>query len=104
MGRHGNPSFAAVLTLDDGTELVKGHAPLPYLQQGADNGSHHIAQEPVRLDAEHQQAILLKPTRLHDLAVVGLHLGMHLRETRKILILKQDVGRFLHLFNVQIAI
>ena len=104
MGRHGGPGLAAVLALDHGAELLQGHAPLPYLQQGADDSPHHIAQEPVRLDAEHQQTVLLKPTCLHDLAVVGLHLGVNLRETRKVLILKEDIRRFLHLCDIQVAI
>ena len=77
MGRHGGSGFATVLTFDDGTKLFKRHASLPYLQQGADNGAHHVAQETVGLDAEHHLTILFEPTCLNDFAVVGLHLGMH---------------------------
>ena len=101
---HRGSGFAAVLALDDGAELLQGHTPLPYLQQSADDGPHHITEEPVRLDAKHQQAVLLQPACLHNLAVVGLHLGMHLRETRKVLILKEDIGSLLHLCDVQVAI
>ncbi len=104
MRRHRSAGFAAVLALDDGAELFQGHTPFPYLQQGADDGPHHVAQETVGLDTEHQQTVLLKPTRFHDLAVVGLHLSMDLRETRKVLVFKEDVGGFLHLGNVQITI
>lgn len=104
MRRHRGAGLAAVLAFDDGTELLQGHAPFPYLQQSAYDGSHHVAQKTVRLDAEHQQPILLKPTRLHDLAVVGLHLGMHLRETREVLIFKKHISRLLHLADVQITV
>ena len=104
MGWHRGSGFAAVLALDDGAELLQSHAPLPYLQQGADDGPHHVAQETVGLDAEHQQTVLFKPTRLHDLAVVGLHLGMNLRETCKVLVLEKHVGSLLHLGNIQVAV
>ena len=96
--------FATVLAPDDGAELFQCHASLPNLQQGADDGSHHVAQETIRLDTKHQQSVLLKPACLHDLAVVGLHLGMHLRETCEVLIIKEDIGGFLHLCDVQIPI
>ena len=104
MGGHRSPCLAAVLAFDDGTELLQAHAPLPYLQQGADDGPHHIAQETVGLDAEHQQTVLLKPSRLHNLAVVGLHLGMHFREAREVLILKEDIGGFLHFGKVKVTV
>ena len=47
---------------------------------------------------------MLKPTRLHDFAVVGLHLGVDFRETRKILILKEKICGFLHFRDVQVAV
>ena len=104
MGGHRSPGLAAVFSFDDGTKFFQGHAPLPYLQQGTDDGPHHIAQETVRLDAKHQKPVLLKPIRFHDFAVVGLHLGMHFRETRKVLILKEDIGCFLHLGKVKVTV
>ena len=76
MGRHRGSGFAAVFPLDDGAKLLQGHAPFPDFQQSADDGSHHITQKPVCLDAENEQTVLFKPTCLHDFAVVGLYLGM----------------------------
>ncbi len=104
MRRHRGAGLAAVLALHDGTKLLQAHAPLPHFQQGADNGAHHVAQKTVGLDAEHQQAVLLHPARLHDLAVVGLHLGVHLRETREVVVLEEHVGGLLHLVHVEVAI
>ncbi len=104
MGRHRNASLATVFLLDDSTKAFEGHVPLPYLKQGAYDGPHHIAQKPVSLDAKHQQTVLFQPSGFHDTTIVGLNLGMHLREACKILIIKQKIGGLLHFFQVQVTI
>lgn len=76
MGRHRGSGFAAVFPLDDGAKLFQSHAPLPYLQQRANDSPHHIAQKTVGLDTKNEQTVLFKPTCLHGFAIVGLYLGM----------------------------
>lgn len=45
---------APVPTLDDPAEVVQTHLTFAYLEQGAHDGPHHVAQEAVGLDVEHQ--------------------------------------------------
>ena len=73
MAWHGGAGVATVSGLDDLAKPLHGELPLPHLQQGADDGSHHITQEAIGLDGENQQLTLLFPTRLQYTAVVGFY-------------------------------
>ena len=91
MSWYGFPSGTAVFALDDGAEFFQTHLAFAHLQQSADDGPDHVAQETVGFDAEHQQSVLFQPLCLHDLAVVGLHLGVQLAEAGKVGVVKYNL-------------
>lgn len=68
---------AAVLALDDMAEFVDGYLASAYIEEGADDGADHVAEEAVGLNGE---AAVLVPVGLHDAAVVGLGVGMEFGE------------------------
>lgn len=50
---------------------------------------------------EDEQAVLFEPVSLHYFTVIGLDLGMKLREACKVLIIKEKLCCFVHLFDIE---
>ena len=101
MTGHGSASTAAILLLDDLTELVDAHLATAYLEKGAHDGTHHITQEAVGLDDEAPLVIThLFPSGLHDAAVIGSHIGMELAEAGEVSIVEEATGSFVHPLKV----
>lgn len=78
MGRHGGAGGATVFLFNNFTEAIESKFPLPYFEQGADDGAYHVAQEAVGFDTKHEQVVLFKPISLHYFAVASLNLGVKL--------------------------
>ena len=76
MAGHGGAGGAAVLALNDVAELLHGHLVAAHLDEGADDGAHHVAQEAVGSDGKHPLVVLMGPCRMGDAAVVGLDVGV----------------------------
>ena len=79
-----------------------------YLEEGADDGAHHIAQEAVGGDDKSGfddiplcVALLNTPVGLRDGAEEGLHIGLGAGERLKILLAEEAVGGLVHLLEVQ---
>ena len=118
-------SRTTVFLLNDLTELVNGQHPTTYIQKGAHNGSHHIAEEPVCCDGElpggyaflsrdsaiHASMMALAahsvdggdlfPTGMHDAAVVGLHICVELGEGSEVNVVKEGLSCLIHLVKIK---
>ena len=101
MARHGGTGTAAVFFLNDTTKFLDAHLATAYLEQGAYDCTHHIAQEAIGLDNEDPLVLTyLLPPGLHDTAVVGGNIGVELAEAGEVGIVKQAAGGFIHTFKV----
>ena len=76
MAGHGGAGGAAVFAFDDLAELFYGHLVAADLDEGADDGAHHVAQEAVGGDGEHPLLVFVGPLSVGDAAVVGLDVGV----------------------------
>ena len=101
---HGGASGAAVLALDDVAEFFNRHFVAAYLDEGADDGAHHIAQETVGTDGEYPLAVILAfPLGVGDTAVVGLDVGVQLGEGGEVDIVQQSGCGLIHQVKIQIG-
>ena len=81
MAGHGGAGGAAVFALDDLAEFFDRHLVAAHLNEGADDGTHHVAQETVGSDGEYPLVVILTfPLGVGDAAVVGLDIGVQLGE------------------------
>ena len=94
--RHGHSGVAAVFAFDDFLEVFERETAPPHFEQGADDGAHHVAQETVRLDGEDELAAGVLPTGFHEVADVGLHVGVQLGETGEVLVPREDGAGLVH--------
>ena len=54
LGRHADAGGAAVFLLDDSAQAVEGELAATHVEQCAGDRPHHVAQESVAADGEHQ--------------------------------------------------
>lgn len=101
MAGHGGAGGAAVAALDDVTEFFYCHLVTAHLDECADNGAHHVAQEAVGGDGEDPLVILLGPLGMGDAAVVGLDVGVMFGEGGEVGIVKQAGGGVVHEVEVE---
>ena len=98
----GSTCTAAVFLLDNAAEAVNGELAASHFEQGADDGTHHVAQESVGLDGEHPGYIVhTSPGGVHDAAVVGFHVGMQFAEAGEVGVVEQGLGGLVHPFEVR---
>ena len=98
---HGGAGTAAVFLLYHPTELIDGHLATPHLEEGAHDGTHHVAQEAVGLDDEAPLMLAhLFPSGLHDAAVVGGDIGVELAEAGEVDIIEEAAGSLVHPLEV----
>ena len=73
-----------------------------HFDERTDHRPHHVAQEPVGLDSKYPFVrTRLLPTGVHDAAIIGLHIGMQLTETRKVGIFEKHRGGFIHPLEIK---
>ena len=94
---------AAVLLFDSFTELLDGEFFSSYIDERADDGTNHIAQEAVRFDAEDESVGGLLPTSVHDAAVVGLDVGVKFGERGEVEVVEEVTGCLVHQFDIKRA-
>ena len=101
MAQHGGTGTAAVFLLNDTTKILDAHLATAYLEQGAHDCTHHIAQEAIGLDNEDPLVLTyLLPPGLHDTAVVGGNIGVELAEAGEVNIVEQSAGSLVHPLKV----
>ena len=89
MTRHRGACTTAIFFFYHLTELLYGHLATTYLKKCADNSAHHIAKKTVGLnDKTPFMVTYLFPSGLHDVAIVGCHIGMQFTKTCKINIIE----------------
>ena len=102
MPRHGIPSRTSILLLDDFSETFESHLATTDLDKRTHYGTNHVAKETVGLDGEHPFVFAeLRPFSMHNTAIIGLHIGVELAETRKIGVVEQGFCRTVHGLEVQ---
>ena len=83
--RHGFARLSAAAACHDGLETVESEAAAAHINQGADNGTYHVAEETVGGDLEIPFAgIVFYPPRCCDFAQCRLHVRACLAERREI--------------------
>ena len=93
MAGDGGAGAAAVFLFDDLTELFDGHLATAYLEEGAYDGAHHVAQEAVGLDNKAPLVLAhLLPSGLHDATIVGGHIGVELAEAGEVNVVEEMTG------------
>ena len=102
MARHGRARCATVFAFDDLAEFFNGHLVTAHLDKGADDGSHHVAQEAVGSDGENPLFIFMGPLGMGDAAVVGLDVGVQLGERCEIGIVEQTSCSLVHQVEVKL--
>ena len=97
MTGHGGAGTATVFLLNHLTERIDTHLATSHLEEGAHNGTHHVAQEAVGLDDKAPLVLAhLFPMGLHDAAVVGSHIGVELTETGEVNIVEESASSLVH--------
>lgn len=85
MAGHAFAGGGALATGDDGIELVEGEAVTANLHEGADDGTHHVAEKTIGGDAEVPRTVTVGyPPSLGDATSGGLHVGMALAESTEV--------------------
>ena len=93
---------ATVFLLDDFTELLDGEHTTTYIEEGADDGAYHVAEEAVGgdgelpLDGRH-----LFPLGKHDAAVVCLHVGVEFGKGGEVCVVEKSLSRLIHQVEVE---
>ena len=100
LGGHGDAGGAAVFALDDLAEAVEGELATAYVEQGAGDGAHHVAQEAVAADGEDELGAYGFPVGLGEVADVGLDLGVELGEGGEVVVLHKDLGGLVHELDI----
>ena len=101
MARHGGAGTATVFLLYHTAKVIDGHLATANLEEGAHDGTHHVAQEAVGLDDEAPLVLThLLPPGLHDAAVVGGHIGVELAEAGEVYVLEELLGSLVHALKV----
>lgn len=99
---HGSACGTTVFLLDDCTELLDGEHTTTYIEEGADDGTHHVAEETVGSDGELPlDGADLFPMGMHDAAVVGLHVGVQFGEGGEVGVVEKGLCCFVHLVEVE---
>ena len=100
---HGGAGGAAVLALDDLAEFLHGHLVAADLDEGADDGAHHVAQEAVGSDGEYPLVAVLGPLGMGDAAVVGLDVGVQFGEGGEVGVVQQAACGLVHQVKVKVG-
>lgn len=104
MGRHGDSGGAAVFALDDLAEAVEGEFATAYVEEGAGDGTHHVAQESVAADGEDEFVADGVPVGIGEVADVGLDLGVEFGEGGEVFVLHEYVGTLVHEVDVGVVV
>ena len=100
--RDGIASRAAVFLFDDVAEPVDAEHTAPYVEQGAYDGTDHVAKEAVGRDGELPlRGSDLFPPRMSDVAVVRLYVRVEFRERSEVCVVEQRLCSLVHLFKIQ---
>ena len=99
---HGHSCGATVFLLDDFTELLDGEHATSHIEEGADNGTHHVAEETVGGDGELPlERGNLFPFGVCDLAVVRLHVGVEFGKGGEVCVVEESLSRLIHQVEVE---
>lgn len=102
MAGHAFAGGGALAAGDDGIELVEGDAVATDLHEGADHGTHHIAEEAIGGDAEVPGIVAVwYPSGLGDMTEGGLHIGVTLAKGAKVGDMEQMGGCLVHQVEIE---
>lgn len=99
---HGSAGCTAVLALDNLAKLLYVNHMAANINECADDGAHHIAQESVGSDCEHPLLALTAPLGECDAAIIGGNVGVKLAETREVGVAEQFCGGLVHEREIEI--
>ena len=102
MAGHGCPCRAAVAALDYVYNVVRLHFSAAYLDECADDGSHHVAQKSVSGDDKAVVVIIdALPAGFAEVADVCVGVGVELGEGCEVAAPKHQGGSFVHGVKVE---
>ena len=103
MAGHGGAGGAAVFAFNYLAEFFDGHFVAAYLDEGADDGAHHVAQEAVGGDGEDPLVTFQRPLGVGDAAVVGFDVGVQFGEGGEVGVVEQAGGGLVHQVEVEVG-
>ena len=93
---HGDAGGAAVFALYDFTQAVEGEFAATHVEQGAGDGTHHVAQEPVAGNGEDELVAFVLPAGVGEMADIGFHLGVEFGKAGKVVVLHEYFRPLVH--------
>ena len=104
-GGGGVAGGTAVVPFNGGTEVRDGEFAAAHHEHGSDNGTHHIAEEPVGPDGEDIFAGGgFYPPGIHDVTDVGFGVGVELGKRGEVREVEQTGCRLVHEAEIQLPV